>query len=61
MLNISNNNLYNLFVNSKGDSELGYSNLGISSINTQLAKINYEINSKFTKENVKIALEYIEN
>ena len=58
--NLSNNNLYNLFVNSKGDSELGYSNLGISSINTQLAKINDEINSKFTKENVKKALEYIE-
>ena len=58
--NLSNNNLYNLFVNSKGDSELGYSNLGISSINTQLAKINDEINSKFTKENVKKALEFIE-
>jgi hypothetical protein len=58
--NRSNNDLYNLFLNSKEDSELGYFSLGISSINTQLAKINDEINSKFTKENVKKALEFIE-
>jgi len=58
--NRSNNDLYNLFLNSKEDSELGYFSLGISSMNTQLAKINDEINSKFTKENVKKALEFIE-